>query len=52
MKVCIGCEQPMDEPHLGWCPVVTGTLNTLEHTKRWADGEDTHPGEDEEDGVC
>ena len=28
-KVCIGCEQAKGKPHLSWCPVVTGTLNSL-----------------------
>ncbi len=28
-KICIGCNQPQGKPHQGWCPVVTGTLNTL-----------------------
>jgi hypothetical protein len=28
-KVCIACEQPQGEPHLSWCPVVTGKLSTL-----------------------
>jgi hypothetical protein len=28
-RVCIGCEQPKGDPHLDWCPVVTGTLNSL-----------------------
>jgi hypothetical protein len=31
-KVCIGCEQPQGEPHLHWCPVVTGRLSTLPKT--------------------
>lgn len=29
-KVCIGCESPQGEPHQPWCPVVTGTLRSLD----------------------
>jgi hypothetical protein len=28
-KICIGCDSPKGEPHEKWCPVVTGTLNTI-----------------------
>lgn len=35
-RVCIGCDSPQGQPHQGWCPVVTGTLNSL-------------PGPDDED---
>jgi len=30
-KACIGCDQPQGQPHLDWCPVITGTLNSLKN---------------------
>lgn len=29
VRVCIGCEAEIGQPHKGWCPVVTGTLSSL-----------------------
>lgn len=30
IRVCIGCESPEGQPHEEWCPVVTGTLSSLD----------------------
>jgi len=36
MKVCIGCDRPKGEPHENWCPVVTGTLSSLDDRPKQA----------------
>jgi hypothetical protein len=33
-KVCIGCERGRGDGHENWCPVVTGTLSSLDRKPR------------------